>query len=196
MLLSTVHLPRLYSDLPADEAGARQHCSHMLDLLRDMDRNCILLVDPDNVMSGEMFRGVRKWPQKYRKKGQELLTGLRNRNRMIKLGNGSAMEVACSAPGCQRAAVVAKAGTPELVIGLEECSKCASFAEGGVAVTGISDYQLSSFVASRGKAERGYVLTDGQWSKTEFEQRVWQPLFRYAKDAKIFDRYIGRHLQR
>lgn len=199
MLLQTVHLPRLYSDLPGNEAGAGRHCSQILALLRDMDRNCILLIDSDNsdsgsVMRREMFRGVHGWPQKYRRKGQELLRELGNRNRMIMVGNGGVMEVACGAPGCQHAVVVAKAGTPELVIGLEECGKCTSFAERDVAVIGINDYPLSSFVDSRKEAET-IALTDGEWDRAEFEQRVWQPLFQYAKHVKIFDRHIGRHLQ-
>jgi len=195
MLLLTMHLPRLYSDLPVNEAGARQHCSQMLALLRDVERNCVLLVDEGNIMTGEMFAGAHKWPQKYRKKGQELLRELGNRRRMVKVGNDATMEVACSAPGCQHAVGILNVETPDVLVGPEGCQQCASFAESGVAVTGISDYQLSSFADLRRETET-IALTDGEWGRVEFEQRVWQPLFRYAKDVKIFDRYIGRHLQR
>lgn len=55
----------------------------------------------------------------------------------------------------------------------------------------LADYSASPFFDKRDKA-KSVELSDGQWTKWQFEEAILRPLFRYAKRIHIVDRYIGR----
>ncbi len=194
MLLRAVHLPRLYSDLPPDPGVASRHCAQVLGILQDVERNCVLLVDDGNVMTGEISRAIHHWPPKYRGRAKEMLEKLRKSQRFVRLKDGGEVQVTCSSGDCGHTIAVCRREIPEILLGPTVCEGCATLATCEVAFTGIDDYPMSSFSRLRRNSE-SLTLADSQWDKSEFERNVWDPLFRYAKHVKLFDRYAGRHLQ-
>lgn len=193
MIVETVHLPRLYRELP-DGIAASARCCQLIRVLREMERNCVLLVDAGNTMSREMSAAMHQWPFKYRVLGTELWASLRER--IVRLPVDDAEGVSdCETPGCGSARAIARSRQPAIIFGPSGCEVCFRSAGGECEYSDPAEYELTHFVRARHRAE-SLTLADGDWDKEQFEREVWTPLFRHAKHLKLFDRQIGRHLQR
>ncbi len=195
MLFRAVHMPRLYSELPDDLGVASRHCAQVLSLLQDTEANCVLLVDDGNVMTSEISRAVHRWPPKYRGRAKEMLEKLRKSQRFVRVRDDGEVDVACGSGDCGHTVAVCRREVPQILLGPAACEECASLAACEVAFTSINDYPISPFSRLR-KDSESLILADSQWDKSGFQQKVWDPLFRYAKHVKLVDRYAGRHLQK
>jgi hypothetical protein len=184
MLLRTVHIPRIYTDLPPDPYSG-QYCALVLSILQGMEENCLLLVDDSELILKEITDGVDRWPPKYRKRAQQALTMLRKRHRFAKVPFTLLPHVGCGRAGCQCAVSIANQNKIDCLLGADNCT-----VEPADAIR-ISDFVLSAFEARR-RASQRYELADGEWDKSEFERNIWEPLFRDAKHVKLFDRMLGR----
>ncbi len=190
VLLRQVQIPRMYDAVPDDPASAALYCSLMLRVLQDALSNCVLLVDPENLMTGEMFQSVRRWPPKYRHRCQELLRELRKRNRFVKLDASLPPVLTCGRAGCGKSLEIASSQGPDIVLAPTDCQCCSTGVGERATTVHLIDYGISHFSEIRSTRER-VELADGEMTREEFERIVWVPLFRYAKHVKVFDRNIG-----
>ncbi len=190
MIVRTVHLPHLFRDVPADPRAAELYCSLVLGLLRDMQTNCVLLLDPNGIMFKEMGLALADWPIKYRRKAQETLRKLENRNRIVAATDAYLPDTTCRYPGCQHALGIAACSRPAAVFGPLSCGCRRVCGVSGVSVLALGEYAVSPFVGRRRQAEF-LELGDREWTRQQFEARVWEPLFRSAKHVKLFDRMLG-----
>lgn len=193
MLISTVHLPRLYSSLPEAEHEQRTYCSLVIQCLQDAVANCILYVDADETLP----KSVRKWPPKYSGRAKELLRKLDRLNRLV-VWNGEVPEVKlCEYPECKPSVGIALASKPCALIASAECAPCANEQLSDVEVVSIDEYAVSNFTVARKGAESVALSDrDPKWSRARFEAEVLDPVLRHAKHVKIYDRYVGRHLRK
>ncbi len=193
MLYRTLHMPGLYSYVPSASAHALSHCALLIHALLDAERNCVILIDGKTDIQREMAAGISRWPIKHRKRGQELFERLKKRKRFcITSESGFSQPFTCFCPNCLAACRIS--GDPDIymILAKNECATCASLPRSIV----LEDYAVSTYNEERCKGEK-IQLNDGEWAKSDFEDKVWKPLFRHVKKrARLFDRYIGRTMKR
>jgi len=189
-------MPLLYHDVPSDPDVADLYCSALLTLLEDTTRNGLLFVDTGNLMFDVMDTGLnnkKKWQVSARKRAQEYMKLLEHRNRLVHFELGSSTEASCGGNGCMQSLALAKQERPDTVITRTRCTYCDLLRSSGIWATSLHDYAASSFRKNRNTAE-SVELANGEWDKATFEHMVWEPIFRYAKHVKLFDRMLGHHL--
>ena len=127
MLIKIILLPSALSQLPQDQSNTGLFCNNAINFLDDLCENCIILVDNDNITTSDLFETVRgEWPQKYRKRGQELLTRLRHLKRFVKIAGGYTLSEKCSEISCQHCIGIAQNLFIKTVLAGGSCFKCAS----------------------------------------------------------------------
>jgi hypothetical protein len=134
---------------------------------------------------------LNAWPAKYQKRGQELVTMLRQRRRFIPSQLAYVPAATCAEAVCQAFVGVSTVNTDAFHFTDEKCAACPNT----VALSPRSIEALEYFVSQFSRLRRGrlsYVLADGQWKQNDFEREILSPIFASAKHVKIYDRYIGR----
>jgi len=164
----------------------------LVRMLRDLSENCIIFIDRDATLAREFFEELNMWPVKYRKPAKELLTRLRRYNRLIKMAPSSLLKKGCSFPSCHIGVTTAEAARTDAVVACDQCQPCAS-SQLVVSVVSVSDYHTSSFCSERSRLLQ-VRAANGEIHDQAFEQRVLRPLFAFAKQVRIYDRYIGRSI--
>lgn len=188
MLFQTVHMPSVYKHL-ADGLVSSYNFRDILSILEHAVDNCIMLDDIDGTVSKSIGTGISRWPYREQKKAEELWSFLKSK-RLVKLHTHNITPHICQVPGCHNAIELTKYPDIEMVLISESCHVCRSLP---MAIEP-SDYIFSPFL-NKCKATETIELNEAEWTKSEFEQRVWHPLFRHARIVKIYDRYIGRSIK-
>jgi hypothetical protein len=78
-----------------------------------------------------------------------------------------------------------------MVLVARVCPHCHSLQR----AVGASQYAVSDFNRKRDDCVVKH-LACGEWSKDDFEQKVWKPIFRHAQSIALVDRWVGRSLLR
>jgi len=165
----------------------------MLQLLRDMYENSIILTD-ESLVKPALHHAVRNWPPKFRKYGLEILRVLAIRNRFIRVPSQS--KDGCQHDVCRAALGVVDTYHPDALVKGTACAACPfSTPEklSPVEVIDVREYSLSQFESQR-RQIRSLVLGDGEVSKGDFAKRVLVPVLADAKHVRIVDRHIGRSI--
>jgi len=192
-----VHVPALYDDtVVGNPGGSKYFFSTCIRLLQDILDNGVILLDQNierSVIQSEINAYVGKWPQEYRTKAQELLKQLNTRHRLVVADAALLGNDGNTAIGCRHALAIAKVSRPDAVITPSRCKCCSVCDLTGLSVIPLEHYSLSNFAEAR---RRGQHLENQyrQRTREEFEQEVWNPLFRDAKNVRILDRVIGHKL--
>ena len=157
----------------------------LIGMLREIEKNCIILVDQENILSQEFNKYLNQIHIKYRKKAQELYKSIKKLNRVV------AVDIKLQDNCCnfitQLGSVLSN--QEPLVFG-QNCSVEFSAILPKSRVVPMIDYPLSKFIEN--KVDSYTTLPTGSWTKSKFESLILKPLFETAKRIRIFDRYIGR----
>lgn len=190
MLIKTILLPSALSQL--SQLNQNLFCNNAVGLLHDLCENCIILVDNDNITTHELFQTLRdKWPQKFRKKGQKLLTKLRQLGRFVKIAGNYPLSEKCSEISCQHCIGIAQSFSPRAILVGGSCYNCAGTQISGTPeVVDITEHTMSRFYEHR-KSYSSITKANSEWTQKDFEDKVLIPIFDRAKHVKIFDRNIG-----
>ena len=191
MLLQTTVPPQLLSGMPADPLSQKLFCNLWLGLLYDCVESCVLVLPGNHVAESDYLTALAAWPPKYQKRGQELLTMLRQRRRFVPSELAYVPAATCADPACQAFIGVATVNTEAFHFIDEKCALCPNFPPLSPRSVEALEYFVSQL--SRLRRERlAYVLGDGQWKQSDFERQVLRPVLATAKHVKIYDRWIGR----
>ncbi len=160
--------------------------------LQEANENCLLLSDLSGAIGDQIRRAVQAWPDKYRKKGEMLLTQLKKRRRFVDLNVGPLQSFSCTHGACRIAVNIAKGSTAKVLICRRACRAGMSAATETLLVSP-DEYHASDFSDLRREAERR-ELGEGELTPERFAAEVCAPVFRYAKWVRIIDRWVAKHL--
>lgn len=197
MLTSTVLSP-LALEASGYLPGAEPFvCGVMIGMLTDFLQCAVLYVDDVGQLSARLQKAVDSWPEKFRKRGLELLSQLEKRYRFVKC-SGAHSEGSCSQPDCRCSVGLSNNRSPAAMITSGGCHErmCRDLASlKACEIVNVTQYPLSMLSRFRNRVF-SRMLFNGDWHHLRFEKEILVPLFRDAKHVKIIDRYIGRSMFR
>lgn len=184
MIYYALHTPRMYTSALGgmESAGVLSQC---LSFLEDVARNGICLVDGGGTMARDMAARVSNWPEKYRKRGQELLERLEKRNRMVAVPDEQ--RVAETTDVCRLAEAVSRTEKYDYLVVPPSCV-CGSSGALCEVPGAIPIHEYSLLYPDRFKET---TLTYQSGENGRFEREVLGPVFRTAKWVRAIDRLIG-----
>lgn len=189
MLYQIVYMPGIYKSIPPH---ANLYYEALLSILRDSLCNCLLLVDKDGQMEKALHDAVRLWPQQHRMRAQELLLKMKRQNRFISVSSESYQSLTfCTESACLPADFIARTYPVDLTLCVGGCKDCNILTH----AVALDQYQVSKFSAMKVSRDQGIRLYNGEWDKATFAEKIWEPVFKYAKHVKLIDRYIGRSMR-
>ena len=83
MLLNTVHIPSIYTELPINSGNAGVNYSLMQTILEQAEENCVILVDDKGLILHDIHDGIKSWDPKFKVRARELMVRLKYRNRFV-----------------------------------------------------------------------------------------------------------------
>lgn len=196
MLVPVVHLPKLYGCRPpiAGEPKACLRCAAQVDLLTSALRNCALLVDEGGEMTREMFAGLRRVHPVYRERVRALGEALRKRKRLVKVQVPSAQGSTCGSTTCDLGMTIAATYPVRCLVTPGGCTGCLAAGVGCPYTVSLEDFQLSLFAVEREQLET-LLIDDATYDRQRVEQILFDPILRYARNVKLYDRQIGRSVR-
>jgi hypothetical protein len=192
MLMAVTLSPEIFVPPQLDDLALKLHYGLLVTLLRDLFENGVILVDADGAITGLIAANVDLWPVRFRKPLKELLGRLRLRSRFAKVEPCDACDQ-CELAGCALASAIALSHGPRAAVVRDECLTCLALRGCHAECVSITDYPGSAFAEDLRQATV-FTIRHGEWSLSDFERKVLQPLFHSAKHVKLVDRYIGRSL--
>lgn len=196
MLLRVVIIPSVF--IPRKNDKNPWYFNTIISLLQDLLKTCVVLVDKDRCIMNASYEAVNKWPDKFSKKATSLLVKLEKANRIIAVDSKEILALACINSPCQHCIGITKTYLPRIVIGIDDCYKCAKEQLSSVKivpVVNVTNYAVSNFADDCQKNSCSITLADGEWTQEKFEENILIPLFRDAKHIEIYDRMIGRSIR-
>ena len=165
-----------------------------ISLLRDLEENCLILVDSDpaRITTSSIGDVVATWPQRYRTPAKAILARLRDRKRFPNVLHYSEAPTCGSLP-CRHPIGIASAYSPDAVFVAPECEASVGSLLTGPGVLTLNDYPLSRFAQQR-RDGRSYRIGFGSLTQPLAERDLFDPILRYATHVTIVDRYIGRSI--
>lgn len=192
MLLKTLYIPEVFSKLPQNKDDANWYCSLLISFLKDVTQNCIVLTDSNNEIQNALYKAIGNWPPKYRRKGQMYIRRLATRHRFIGVSNDEPVNSSlCGHSLCNIVSSISKQTKIDFSLGVTGCQHCMSLPNSA----DLGSYVTSQFYVIRDELE-ALTLNPNEWSKENFEEEIWRPLFQYAKHVMLFDRMVGRKLRK
>jgi len=161
----------------------------LIGLLREIEKNCIILVDQENVLSKQFYASLNQIPIKYRKKVQELYRSIQKFNRVV----SSQIQLQDNCCNLLTQLSIISNNQEPLLFG-QSCSIEFSTILPKSRIVPVIDYAVSKFMENKRDSYTS-VPTD-RWTKSKFESLILKPLFETAKRIRIFDRYIGRSMMK
>lgn len=181
MLYRTVISPSVFN---ITESNSYQY-SLVINLLKDLDKNCLLLEDENSILRNKIMNYLNLWPVKFRKPAKALIKQLRDKNnRMVKVNLSSNIPEDCGYIFNHLASNF------EIQAALYSQGCCVKNEKSKKFFIKIEDYSISKF--SDKIRELGIRLSHQEWTQGKFENQVLVPIFKYAKHIRLYDRYIGR----
>jgi len=193
MLVRIILLPSVLTSLPEDRAS---FYSLTIKLLQELEKTGVILVDDKNCIKTALSQSIREWPEKFKKPVQKLLKKLWKNHRFVEVSLTSDIQSSCRRKQCQQCIKIAKEYLPMAVLARQDCNSCANkqlTEVPTVKVIDVEEYSLDDDFRSY-LDERGCVLGNAEWKQDKFEQKILIPLFRDAKNIKIYDRWSGRSI--
>jgi hypothetical protein len=193
MLVRIILLPSILTSIPEDRAS---FYSLAIKLLQELEKTGVILVDDKECIKTALSQRIRQWPVKFRKPVQVLLEELWKNHRFVEVSLTSDIQSSCRRKQCQQCIKIAKEYLPMAVLARQECNSCANkqlTEVPTVKVIDVEEYSLDDDFRSY-LDERGCVLGNAEWKQDKFEQEILIPLFRDAKNIKIYDRWSGRSI--
>lgn len=191
MLFETLHVPKLYQDLPSDETAKVYYCERLIKILEESLVNCVLIVDgPAEDIRHEIRSGILQWPMKHklRERAAEQFKRLCEAHRFIVTpADQPGLSTTCTAFTCEKCGQLR---SPYLKLTLipDGCIHCNALPQAECLTT----FSASHFSADR-KAYEALRISSKLWEKERFAEQVWHPVFRYAKYVELVDRNIGQY---
>lgn len=190
MLFETLHLPKIYATLPADDEAKWLYCERLISILEESLTNCVLLVDEQEDLRHAMLTALANWPIKHNfgPRARELYASLWQAGRFVRTSKRAAVPfvtMCLDDPNCIKCNEL-EISTVKLVLVPDKCACCHTLPN----AIRLPEYSYSTFRIERKKAE-SVIIPALAWEKERFLEKVWNPIFRYAKEAEFVDRNIG-----
>jgi len=194
MLVPTVLLPSVLTANPDDTDSFGK----LLELLINIEKSRIgvILVNKHQRLWNYLLQRVNEWPQAKRTKLQTLLKKVRKNKRFVSVKLDDKIESNCSQnKHCNSGICIAKQHLTKAVVARQDCHFCAITQLAGIAaleVVNLDDEKSTEyFYGILEKSDR--VFPKGV-ELEQFKQEIILPIFRYSKNVKIYDRYVGRSI--
>jgi len=193
MLVPTVLLP---SVLTANTDDTDSFCK-LLELLINIEKSRIgvILVDEHQRLWNYLLQRVNEWPQAKRTKLQTLLKKVRKNKSFVSVTVDNKIESNCSNKHCDSSICIAKQHLTKAVVARQNCHPCAITQLAGISALEVvnldEEKSTEYFYGILGKSDR--VFPKGV-KLEQFKQEIILPIFRYSKNVKIYDRYVGRSI--
>jgi hypothetical protein len=151
----------------------------------------LLLCDDQGHVVKELREYIEQWPPEFRTEGIKALSQLMKRNRLVTINSALPLTSGIR-PSCVGALGVLSSNTGALLFLPRSCL-CGGYCDSArPSAIQIDQYQLlDDILTSHWNCSDGLELNYGDWTRIEFEEKVWQPLFSHAKNVRVFDRVIG-----
>ncbi len=191
MLVRTILLPSVLKTHPENQPA---DYGMVIRLLQDLENNGVVLLDDTQCIRASLLQDISKWPVKFRKKAEVLLTTLKKKNRFVEVSLKGEVQATCKNKPCQQGIRIAKIYSPPAILTSQGCNQCAHaqlVLVSSVEVIDLAEYSVSDLFESHLKSSNR-ILSNGEWNQDKFEQEILIPLFRDAKHIKIYDRWVGR----
>jgi hypothetical protein len=191
MLVRTILLPSILRANPENQPA---HYGMVIRLLQDLEKNGVMLLDDTNCIRASLLQDIPKWPVKFRKKAEVILTALKKKNRFVEVSLKDEVQATCKNKPCQQCIRIATIYSPPAILASQGCNQCAQAQLASipsVEVVDVAEYSISNFFESHLKPS-DRLLKKAEWKQDKFEQEILIPLFRDAKHIKIYDRWVGR----
>jgi len=195
MLLRVVILPYIFIPKSGNNPW---YFNTIINLLQDILKNCILLVDKDNCIITALKEAVEKWPIKFRDKAQRLLVQLNKENRIVAVDSSPILSFQCMSDPCKHCIGITKTYLPRILLAIDDCYKCAKeqlSSVNTVPILHVANYAASNFADACEQNSCSITIDNGEWTQEKFEEKVLIPIFKDAKHIKIYDRMIGRSIR-
>lgn len=192
MLFQTLHIPRVYEELPSELSRKHEACSTLTDILGEMAENCVILADENELFYHEIINVIRsKWPPQHIKRALERIDRLRDRFVPVSMRQASTLP-ACTSTTCKIAFdIFHTINTIDLVLALGDCPNCGLLRR----ITTVEKFHGSDFQKKR-KTDQEIILKEREWDKLLFSKLIWEPLFCHTKTVDFVDRNIGWFMKR
>jgi hypothetical protein len=167
----------------------------VIRLLQDLEKNGVMLLDDTNCIRASLLQDIPKWPVKFRKKAEVILTALKKKNRFVEVSLKDEVQATCKNKPCQQCIRIATIYSPPAILASQGCNQCAQAQLASipsVEVVDVAEYSLSDFFESHLKPN-DRLLSNGEWKQDTFEQEILIPLFR---DAKYSVAEVSKRLSR
>ncbi|MGK7902482.1 MAG: hypothetical protein AB4352_13895 [Hormoscilla sp.] len=195
MLVPTVLLPSVLTATTDDSDSFGK----LLELLINIEKSRIgvILVDEHQRLWNYLLQRVNEWPQAKRTKLQTLLKKVRKNKSFVSVTLDNKIESNCSNKHCDSGICIAKQHLTKAVVARQDCHPCAITQLAGSSALEIvnldEEKSTEYFYNILGKSDR--VFPNGV-NLEQFKQEIILPIFRYSKNVKIYDRYVGRSILR
>ncbi|MBC6453177.1 MAG: hypothetical protein GDA43_08110 [Hormoscilla sp. SP5CHS1] len=194
MLVPTILLPSVLTANPDNRDSFYQ----LLELLKNLERTVIgvILVDDGNRINNYINEGVKEWQQEDKKKLQKIFKQLRKNKRFVSVTLDDKIESNCSQNKlCNSGICIAKQHLTKAVVARQDCHPCAITQLAGISaleVVNLDDEKSTEdFYGILEKFDRVFP---NRVKLEQFEEEIILPIFRYSKNIKIYDRYVGRSI--
>ncbi len=121
MLVPTVLLPSVITATP-DESGIFYNST--IELFRKLEKKGVFLIE-DRDHFNHIRAIVKKWPPKYKKSIQTILTTLDKKNRFVEFDIDDTIKTSCPQQQCLSYIRITKQHLPEFVLARLKCYSCA-----------------------------------------------------------------------
>lgn len=163
-------------------------CSLFVRLLQDLNKNCLILVDPNGEMEKLLTNTIQELPPKYNRIAKEYHKSLKSKGRVVRQSAGN-QELADEDLCDFYRWIMSQSSELLMFIGSACCLESVILPKSRLIK--LEDYTLSRKFNDR---QENRIFLDGEASKEELEKEVIHPLFETSKVVKIIDRYIGRSM--
>jgi hypothetical protein len=158
-------------------------------VLRELAKNCLIIVDSQGELEAEIAATVKKLPPKYQRQAKEFHKTLKARGRIVKYDTSCSLS-ALKENLCEFHQLAVEELRDLLIFTGSDCCLKSSILPKSRGVD-LEEYLLSNRFMER---KDNHILSDGQFNKSKMEKDIVIPLFETAKNVKIIDRYVGRSM--
>ncbi|MCG9890588.1 MAG: hypothetical protein MH252_05905 [Thermosynechococcaceae cyanobacterium MS004] len=162
--------------------------SSLIGLLKELEKNCVILVDSTKKLEKKLTDTVENLPEKYRKSAMMYYKSLKRKGRIIRQDFCDSSAIEENLCEFHRSAM---AQTSNLSMFTSENCCLRSDALLNSRLISLEDYSLSNLFGNR---KDNYAFPPAGISRNDMEETILIPLFETAKSIRLIDRYIGRSM--
>lgn len=166
--------PNIYDDKSQNPGGSPFYYNIVLSIVLDLLKDAVINVDKKNIIINEISKFIKNWPIKYRKKIEHILIKLKKNNRFCQINKNYKESI-----------LDLQTEDTKAVISVDEDE------EPGSENIYFGQYPMSKFSL---RDNNSHIINEQTYDRYDLDNLILKPVFKYAKNIKIIDRYIGSHI--